>query len=198
MPRRRPIRSLAFTLVLWPALAHGNVEHATDPDTGLSSWKLSAPPFELELVQRLPDQTRAFFLARGFPRDVTERIARACVFQTIGRNIGEPGRSPSVRIDLHEWRVHTDEGKRPLLLKELWLEQWARNGAVDRSGRIAFRWATFPTEQAFEPRGDYNWGMITFGPEPGTRFDLKVVWHEGDRLRSAWIEDLECAPDRHA
>jgi hypothetical protein len=38
-----------------------------DPDTGLASWTLRDGAIAIELIQRLPDQTRAVFQGRGFP-----------------------------------------------------------------------------------------------------------------------------------
>ncbi len=189
---KAPVLLLALSL---PTAATAGVDTAADPDTGLRRWRLDQPPFQLELVQRLPDQTRAFFLARGFPAGVADRIATACVFQTIVRNTGTPGDSPAVTVRLGEWTVYGDGRPRPPRLKEQWLEEWGT--ALATAPRLAFRWATFPTVQTFEPRGDYNWGMISFGLPPGTRFDLDVVWHEDGSTRNARIEGIRCPEDLH-
>ncbi len=192
-----PLRILPICLLFLvptpPALPE--VQRQTDAQTGLLRWTLREGPLRFDLVQRLPDQTRAFFLARGFPKAEADRLAEACVFQAIGRNTGTPGQAPAVHIDLGQWRVRAGGSEAPPLLKEQWLDDWGRSGAVSPPARLAFRWATFPSVQTFEPRGDYNWGMISFGPPPGASFDLEMVWHEGAQRRSAWIEGLQCPPE---
>jgi len=43
-------------------------------------------PVEIQLVQRLPGQARAFFLASGLSPEATDRVARGCVYRTILRS----------------------------------------------------------------------------------------------------------------
>ena len=78
----------------------------------LRSWDWRQGGVVLQLVQRLPDQTRAFFQARGFSSNTSERIATACVFQTIFRNDGQY----PLAYDLDDWRV-THRGETRVLLK---------------------------------------------------------------------------------
>ncbi len=162
-----------------------------NPETGLSRWRLDLPVLHLELAQRLPDQVRGFFLARGFPSALADAFARACVFQVIARNVGE--RAPLV-IDLAAWRVRREGEARPLPDKQTWLNSWRAAGLAPAAA-LAFRWATFPERQRFAP-GDYNWGMLGFGPAPGESFDLQLVWREGDEPKSRWIRNLQCAEDK--
>jgi hypothetical protein len=96
-------------------------------------------------------------------------------------------------LDLAQWRILQAGREDGVRLKEAWMDSWPVH-KVSEASRLAFRWATFPTQQEFLP-GDYNWGMTAFGPAPGEVFDLKIVWREGDRTRSAWIRNVECAPD---
>lgn len=165
----------------------------TDPETGLVSWHWQGEALSLELVQRLPDQTRAFFLGRGFEGDNGDAIAAACVFQTILRNEAPEGDGPTLTVDLNEWRVVRNEKAAPPRLEKQWQSRWEETGA-SQAARVAFRWSLFPTRQQFEP-GDYNWGMIPFGPEPGERFDLRIVWREDGETRRGVMQDLRCAPD---
>ena len=167
-----------------------DVRRTVDPETGLIGWKLAQAGVELELIQRLPDQTRAFLMARGFSRPVADALARACIFQTIFRNKG----SSAARVGLRDWEIRQGDARRPLRLKEDWDRSWT-NEQVSKPARLAFRWATFPTAQTFQT-GDYNWGMISFGPPPGTRFDLHVVWHARGKTHRIWMNDLICAEDR--
>lgn len=176
------------TAVAAPAVAEKDV----DPDSGLARWTLNAGALSLQLIQRLPDQTRAFFQGRGFPAEPADELAVACVFQAIVRNAGEPP-GPALGIDLARWQVDQGEGLQPLPLEREWQPRWEAAG-VSQAARIAFRWALFPTEQSFQP-GDYNWGMIPFGPAPGKPFDLSLVWSEDGVERSARITGIRCAAD---
>lgn len=195
MNRKRTM-AVSGLLFLLPGLVLATqVTKTVNAETGLVGWKLRSGELELELVQRLPDQTRAFFQARGFQAEIADSIARGCVMQTIVRNIGQPDKAQAVRVDLKEWRLKYRSVIRPIKLKETWLAEWA-GSKVSPAARIAFRWATFPTEQTFEPRGDYNWGMTSYGLPPGAEFDLQVVWHEGSQRHTAWLRHIQCAADR--
>lgn len=187
------VRATALLALLPAVAAAGAVERERDPETGLVSWHWQGEALSLELVQRLPDQSRAFFLGRGFGSDNADAIAVACVFQTILRNQAPEGDGPTVAVDLDDWRVVRDGGTRPLRLEKTWEGRWEQTGA-SQAARIAFRWSLFPTQQEFEP-GDYNWGMIPFGPAPGERFDLRFRWREDGESRRGVIEGLRCAPD---
>ena len=43
--------------------------------------------------------------------------------------------------------------------------------------------------------GDYNWGLTAYGVPPGTEFDLRVSWREGDVEHTGEILGVVCAPD---
>jgi len=166
------------------------VETGHDPDTGLASWTWHHEEVSIQLVQRLPDQTRAFFLARGFSAAAAELIGGACVFQTIFRNDGER----PVSYDLGEWMIHHNGEDRGLRTRGVWDREWQARG-IDQPARIAFRWSLLPTVQRFEP-GDYNWGMTSFGLPPGERFDLSLrISLDGQQVADK-IPAIICAPDK--
>ncbi len=166
------------------------VTKGIDSETGLKSWTWQFEGVSVQLVQRLPDQTRAFFLGRGFQADTADVIGRACVFQTIFRNNGER----PVAYDLNDWAVHHKGKRLPLQTRELWDRQWQAKG-INQAARIAFRWSLLPTKQRFEP-GDYNWGMTSFGLPPDEQFDLSlVVSINGERVADE-ISAVVCAADR--
>lgn len=187
---------LAAALAVWghPAVPAAELSPRVDPDTGLASWTLHEGALSIELVQRLPDQTRAFFQARGFPAASADAFARACVFQAIIANRALTAQGPVVGLDLRRWRVDAGQGPLPLPVQPTWQPRWEAQ-RLSQAARIAFRWALFPTEQIYRP-GDHGWGMIPFGPAPGTRFDLQVVWSEDGIERTAQVPAMECTPDR--
>ncbi|MGE5153605.1 MAG: hypothetical protein ACM3ST_06260 [Bdellovibrio bacteriovorus] len=177
--------------------AQGEPSQGIDPEAGLPFWAWEDTLVELRLIQRLPDQTRGFFIARGFTSEASDRIARSCVFQSIQRNRGRDVAGPVMEVDLTRWRLTPSDGAepapRPIALKEDWDKEWKAAGESE-AARVAFRWSLFPTRQTFRG-GDYNWGMISFGVAPGTRFDLTLDWTLDGVPQEARLKGLICAPE---
>ena len=191
------IRQMACILILSTTaipLSADQVERFVDPETDLVGWKLSSGGLEVELIQRLPIQSRAFFEARGFPLDIAHSIGEGCVMQTIVRNAADSETGLPINVDLSKWSIKSNGKLRPIKLKAEWLKEW-EGLELDEASKVAFRWSTFPSEQTFLP-GDYNWGMTTLNAAPGSTIDVKVVWQVGGEEREGWIYDLECAVDR--
>jgi hypothetical protein len=189
------VRNLCLLLLLFLAgtpLA-AEIARSADEETGLRKWHLAEGKLEVELVQRLPDQTRGFFMARGFSPAIADEIAVSCIFQTIIRNTGTQADAVAVSVDLAQWRVIHADGERGVRLKEPWMASWPEN-SVGEASRLAFQWALFPTQQEFLA-DDYNWGMTAFGLPPGAVFDLDLVWQEDGTMHTTRIAALECAPD---
>ncbi len=189
--RSRAAGILLTLLCLPGAAAAGGlaVRSGTDPETGLHWWRWQSADVSVHLAQRLPDQTRAFLLARGFDRASADRVAAACVLQLEIRNLG----AHAVEADLRRWRSIGPDGARPLLLRERWEAEW-RAAGLPRAQRIAFRWALFPSRVRYGP-GDYNWGMIVLGRPPGAHVDLALRLAVDGRPLAPVIPDVECAPD---
>lgn len=179
------------------APAEGDPSQGIDPEAGLPYWAWEDPPVDIRLIQRLPDQTRGFFIARGFSSAAADRIARSCVFQSIQRNRGRDVEGPVMEVDLTRWRITPSDGSepstRPIALKEAWDTEWEAAGESE-AARVAFRWSLFPTRQTFRG-GDYNWGMISFGVPPGTHFDLTLAWTLDGEPQQAVLRGLICAPE---
>lgn len=165
-----------------------------DEATGLWYWEWNADGVVFRLTQRLPDQTRGFFLARGFDPASADNIATRCVFQSMFKNAGDAGFG-QVAFDLREWRIHADSAEWPLLVRSDWEKEWAARG-LSEPARIAFEWSLLPTTQEYAP-GDYNWGMTSYGLPPGSRFDLAFTWRHQGELHHGRIEGIECPPDIH-
>ncbi|WJW74814.1 hypothetical protein QVG61_09920 [Thiohalobacter sp. IOR34] len=191
MPRRL-IQTTTLALLLPPlAAATEPTLEGSDPATGLRYWEWRAEGVQLRLTQRLPDQTRAFFLARGFDAASAERYATACVFQSLFRNDGEE----AISFALADWQVVTAEGQHPPLSREHWSTIWQQAG-LPKAARIAFEWSQLPSRQHYQP-GDYNWGMSSYGLAPGSRFDLIFSWQRNGQRQSGRLNGLVCAPDIH-
>lgn len=164
-----------------------------DEQAGLPYWEIRDKGMSLRLVQRLPVQTRAFFLARGFGKQQLDRLAQACIFQTVFKNISHQSQPAMLEYDLRDWQVIHGGQSIKLKLREDWNAEWEKAG-VGKSQRIAFEWSMYPTRQQYKP-GDYNWGMSDFNLKPGMRFDLRLRWRQFDKLQQATIRDMQCAPD---
>jgi len=191
-----------FTLVtsLYSSLLLADTKKEINPDTQLQSWTINEAGLELKFSQLLPNQTRAFYLARGFTGDIANNIAINCMIQTVAKNTASKKTGQSITIRLKDWLIKphhadADDKQQGIKLKEIWNDSWKEN-EVNNAARIAFRWATFPTEQTFDPSGDYNWGMTSFGLPPSSKFDLKVIWYQDGQQKSVWIQDMTCAEDK--
>ena len=184
---------LFLLLSLLPAASIAGVTHSSNPANGLQRWHFSEGDIEIELVQRLPDQTRALFMQHAFSSEVIEELATSCMFQTIIRNTGTSGSGQPVSVDLGAWRMQHAGNTGPIKLKEPWMASWP-GGAADPAALLVFRWGMFPTRQEFLP-GDYNWGLTAYGIPPGSVFDLEVNWQQGGSPGAGKITGIVCTPD---
>ena len=190
--RVKPMLALLCVIPLLLGNSTATVERGVYAETGLLSWEWREAGVVLRLVQRLPDQTRAFFQARGFSSAAADRIANACIFQTIFRNESQQ----PLNYSLDDWRVLQQGARGRLATREHWDTVW-QEGEASQAARIALRWSLLPTRQRFEP-GDYNWGMTGFGLLPGSVFGLEVVLRLGGEQVARTIDGIVCAPDREA
>lgn len=191
MTRRRfsTCVSLIAGCLATAAVAEPELARSVSSD-GLHGWRLRDSALELEVIQRLPDQTRAFFEARGFRAGEVEEIAGACIMQAILRNVSDDA---VVEVDLTNWRRTAADSTGPLRLRDDWKPVWEGAG-VSQPARIAFNWALFPTRQRFSP-GDYNWGMMSFALAPGSVFDLHLEWREDTVEYENVMPGIRCAAD---
>jgi len=167
----------------------------TDETAQLPFWEWRTDSISIRLVQRLPDQTRAYFVARGFSKAHAEMIAQSCVFQTIYKNEAKAGSDLVIQYDLAHWNIITKNKNHKLKLREEWAGQWEKQG-VSSKAKIAFNWSLLPSQQTYKAQ-DYNWGMTLYGLPPATQFDLLMVWKENNKEKTAIIKNIQCAPDVH-
>ena len=193
-PKYQSLKITQMLVMLSVFLSMGQVSAEVitreEAQTGLSIWEWREAGVSMQLVQRLPDQTRAFFQGRGFTGEAADIIGRACVFQTIFRNDGtEP-----ITYDMDEWYLFFKGRDLPVQTRERWEKRWQVEG-VSQAARIAFRWSLLPTRQRFEP-GDYNWGMTSFGLLPGETFDLTLSVTLNGNPVTGVIPGIVCAVDQ--
>jgi hypothetical protein len=162
----------------------------TGEKTGLRTWLWTHEGVSLRLVQRLPDQTRAYLQARGFAVKTADAIATTCFFGSMFRNDGVL----PLDFDLNTWKVVQKGKETPLFVREYWKKR-LQPLIVTKAARIALNWSLMPSQQHFEP-GDYNWGMTVYGLPPGEHFDLQLQLRLGEQTVKAIIPDLQCAPEQ--
>lgn len=185
--------AVAMLSLAVPAVAVINT--GTDEEAELPYWEVVEHGVSMRLVQRLPDQTRGFYQARGFSIADSELIAQSCMFQTVIKNVTPPSDPAIIEYNMDEWIVHAFGAQRRMKTREDWKKEWTARGAP-KAAQLAFEWGLIPTRQSYRP-GDYNWGLSVYNLPPGTRFDLDVVWHLGGERRSARLKGVVCAPDIH-
>jgi len=173
-----------------------DLKTGVDEQAQLPYWEISTGGMSLRLIQRLPIQTRGYFMARGFKAKQAERIAQSCLFQTIFKNISDAdsaGSPSNLEYNLHGWLVKRKGTRHRPKTREDWSKEWQAE-KVSQAAQIAFEWSLYPTQQEYKP-GDYNWGMTIFNLKPGMKFDLDVSWKQYGKLNKSSIKGIECAPD---
>jgi hypothetical protein len=190
---RLALFAVGLLLLAQPVAAVVNT--GTDDEARQPYWEIAEQDVSIRLVQRLPDQTRGFFQARGFSVADSELIAQSCVFQTVFKNLSPASEPAKIEYNLREWVVHAAGAERRMKTREDWKKIWTGRRAP-QAAQLAFEWGLLPTRQTYDP-GDYNWGMSVFGLAPGTEFDLDVVWHRRGERRTARLKGVRCAPDIH-
>ncbi len=185
------LANLVFLLWFgWAGSTGAALSVETGESSGLRTWVWSHEGVSLRLVQRLPDQTRAYMQGRGFPAAVADQIATSCFFGSMFRNDG----TLPLDFDLKTWEVVQKDQRTGMFVREYWKKRLQRN-EIPKAARIALNWSLMPTQQHFEP-GDYNWGMTVYGLPPGEHFDLHLKIRLGGEMLEATIPDLQCAPEQ--
>jgi len=160
-----------------------------DSVTGAATWMTNQHGVNFSLTQILPQQAQAFYVNRGFTLKQIQSYATSCVFMTVLRNDNAPGTIHFVRKN---WSVVIDGKSRRVLSTDHWLQQLKSNN-IKKSALVAFRWAQFPSEQKYEPGGDWNQGMLTVGLAPGSVFDVIARWDIDGKPYTAKLQEVRCA-----
>jgi len=194
-----PALLLSFFTLLFVSQSSASVdepviERGEDPATGLKYWLWDNDGFLLRLTQRLPDQTRAYFEARGFDKASADTAGTSCIFQTMIKNTGT---NPSEKItsDIRNWKVISGDVSKPLLHREYWRHYWLEHKQPE-SARVAFEWSLLPESVEYDIN-DYNWGMSSYGLAPGSQFDLIFTWQRQGKTYQGRINNVLCPDDIH-
>lgn len=187
--------SLVLCLLVGISPLHAEVITGTDEMASLPFWEWRNDYMSLRLVQRLPDQTRAYFAGRGFQGADVETIASYCVFQTVYKNISTASQKRVIEHDVRDWQVHYQGKTLSIMPRENWQPIWRGKG-VAQAQIVAFEWSLLPSRQRFEA-GDYNWGMTFVKVPHGASFNLELHWKVDGKPQTAQMENVTCAKDEY-
>lgn len=184
---------LTLVIMLWLSPLKAELMTGIDDVATLPFWEWRNEYMTLRLVQRLPDQTRAYFSGRGFKPAEVKIIASYCIFQTVYTNISSAKDKRVIEHEIHDWKVRYNGKTFAMKPREDWKPFWqAKN--VDLAQIVAFEWSLLPSRQIFEA-GDYNWGMTVFEVPHGASFDLDISWKVDGKQQTARMTDITCAKD---
>jgi hypothetical protein len=186
---RRELARFGLVMALFGAGALPGVLHAAEAEKSARSGH--SPAGVAITVQPLTAKWRtAFYNGRGFTEAVIRPYVQACGFSFDMRNDG----ASALSVRLQDWRTMDASGKEGALrLPQTWDAEWEKAGIAE-AGRIAFRWAQFQSEIAFEP-GDWIMGMATLEARPAAPFRLLAVYRDEKGRHEILIENLACAAD---
>jgi len=179
-----------------PLSSPSTITTGIDEQAMLPYWQYKDEGMSIRLIQRLPDQTRGYFIARGFSAKHAELIAQSCVFQTVFKNTSNTGEPSAIVYNMENWVVSHNGKSGGMKTREKWAMQWQELN-VPAAAKLAFEWGLLPTRQDYQP-GDYNWGMAIFDLAPADNFNLKITWQQHNEQHSVIIPKMLCAADIHA
>lgn len=184
-------KSLSLLCFFAAGSAMGAQSHGIDEETGIETWLTSTAGVTVSLTQILPDQLRAFYVNRGFSIDSIEPYAISCVYMTVLRNDAASG---VAHFRLADWRVVTQSEDRAPLSTDDWIKR-LQPADQGKAAMIAFRWAQFPTQHAYQPGGDWNQGMLSTGLKPGEAFKLIASWTINGKNFKGELKNVRCAQE---
>jgi hypothetical protein len=186
-------RILTFLMLFIGTSTNAELLTGTDEQARLPFWEWRTNELSLRFVQRLPDQSRAYFAGRGFNKVDVEFIAGHCIFQTVFKNIALASTRHTLDYDLGKWDIEYNGQHYALKPREVWKGIWDERTTMPAQ-MIAFEWSLLPTQQHYLP-ADYNWGMTVYPLPHGAVFDLHLVWQVDGKPQQATIKNMQCAKD---
>lgn len=155
------MRALACLLLLFPAAVFA------------ASERLVRDGVEYQVSVRTPEQTSAFYAARGFPATAVQAISRQC-FVTVGI---VNKRSDTLWLELPRWRfTAADGGEVARIPRADWEARWQ---ALDMplAARATFRWTQLPESRDLQP-GEPVGGNVAVA-DPGGVFAVHASFRTG-------------------
>lgn len=160
-----------------------------DLNTGSKSWQINKKGVHFSLTQIQSQQGQAFYSNRGFSLKQIDDFVQSCVFMAVIRNDNAKN---TLHYKLSNWRVYHDGKQRKLKPVTTWLQQLA-TPKTSKAALIAFKWAQFPSEQSYQPGGDWNQGMLSIGLQAKQVFTIDAQWTMLGKTYTSRLTDVQCA-----
>lgn len=179
-----------YIFVLWVAAVILFV-----PVSGHTADKPKKIEFENEFLKmmtfmRTPEQIKAFYEGRGFPKNSLPVIADVCFVTFIVKNKSDT----ILWLDLNNWEFYSDATKIKRLDRGYWKQRWEKIN-MPMSSRSTFGWTLMPEQRDLRPDEGVG-GSITI-PQTKKHFELTAKFFTGDDKKGnpviVKIEQLQCA-----
>ena len=159
---------------------------------GKNRIKVISDNFELYFILRSPDQIAGFYLARGFPDKMVNKLRQYC-FMTVGMK----NKSKNIIwLDIRQWSFRDKRGTLKRVTRKEWFALWKEMNIPLRF-QSTFRWTLIPTVLDYRP-DEREGGNITLQrrnlPVTVTAV-LQPNKHKSANPVTVVIPDIKCAVD---
>lgn len=149
-------------------------------------------PLSVEFQPRTPDQMRAFYTARGFPRPMVELLAQQCFITVRIHNTG----SDVLWLQLANWRFSAGGQPVTRFHRDDWKPRWEEMN-IPLASQSTFRWTLLPENLDFQP--DEREGGNIILPRTRAPISLQAEFVTGSDKRGRVVrlqfDNLHCAED---
>ncbi len=191
-PRPTAVSRIICTILLLLAAALGFQSRAVSAQAQEKAELLSFENamLSIRLSPRTPQQTAAFYEARGFPTNAVEVLKQSC-FVTVRIH----NRSNTVVwLELDNWRFVAETGEIQRLERAYWSSRW-RGLALPQRNRSTFQWTLLPESRDLQPDEPVG-GNITL-PTSDQPFAVEARFavgrHKRGQTQRLRINDVRCA-----
>lgn len=145
------------------------------PLASAADMQITRDGLDFSVSVRTPEQTRAFYAARGLPPSAVQAIAKTCLLTVTLHN----RRADIVWLDLAAWDF-TDAGGHPVarISRSQWAARW-RSLQVPLAAQSTFGWTQLPETRDMQPDENVG-GNVPIAPPEGT-FTLTARFRTGMR-----------------
>jgi len=136
---------------------------------------------------RTPEQTTAFYAARGFPEVMVREIAATC-FVTVGL---QNRRDEVVWLELDQWRF-TDAAGKPVarITRPEWSRKWEAMN-VPLSARATFGWTQMPESRDLQPGEPVGGNVAVVAPTSPFSLNARFRTASGKQIDIV-VPGLQC------